>query len=1748
MLSSVRMRGVVAAALSGAVVAAGLVTAQTASGAMPEGVQPRASAYPTTTYAVIKTVAVGDGPTSVAVDHADDTVYVTNLNSRTLSVINGRNPDDSGSVGVGIYAFSLALNEQDDTVYVGTGSDLISANMVYVVSGRTRTWDDTIFLPSYRIYSLAVDQTDDTLYVPQAAGNLITAISGRSKDDSVTRPLGVSQPLGVAVDSLDDSVYVVSKYTPGLPNPVDPGMFVGLNGRSLDDSGISPGPLGSQPWEVAVHPLDDSVFVTNNAGNSLSIVNGRTRAVVGAPVSLSNAGTQPWDLAVNGTGDTVFIAMGGGNRLALVNALTGSLLDDSLSVGTTPTGVATDDSSPNAGLVYVANQASDNLSIIGRATTTPSPSTGLAGATVTLSVSVPGVSYLMDANTIQTVLFNGSPVTASRVAGQNQWTFTVPAGTVGSTVDIEVRYQGGLWASAGTFTYSNPTPPVPPTPTTPPGPPQNVTAVPGNGSAVVSWLPPASSGTSSVTSYRVVAQPGGRECVRTVASGGSSGRSVVTPKEAAFSCVVNGLTNGTAYTFTVYAISSAGTGPAGGPSSPVTPNQDATLTFTTPGIYQCTVNGPVTYAVDGAPGGAGSGQQGNEYAGKTGNGGTGGAGATISGRMNASGEKTIYATVGAAGLIGDITANTGGGGGGYSSLSLQPTTSPLVIAGGGGGGNFRNRFLNDNVKGGDANASLTPGAGAGGGNATTPVSVGQPGGTLDRPGLGGARSNGSKPGGNGGAPGATGGNAAGTGGGGGGGGGAGFGAAGGRGNADGAPNGWTPGPGAYGGGGGAGFDGGGGGGGWAGGGGGAGFGRVGTTGTQYGGGGGGGSSLLIESSAAATTAGITGMTEQAGTGSTAARVTISGNAVCRAQIVYKGNGNTSGTVPSDSNWYALGSTASVAAGTGLEKEGLSFAGWSTTQFGPVNYGAGQSIGPITGSITLWAVYAAGKTVTFNANGGSGTMLPQVSAGPTPLKLNTFIAPQSTLNFSGWNTAANGSGTAYADGATYSFASNLTLYAQWRPNLVTYTTPGYYMCTVVGGPQGGDGAEPVNPPKETVYFTVNGGKGGAGNVGTSLGRPLTPNPGGLGASVGGSFDVAAGTQVYLTIGTNGLDATPVAGGGSTAGGGGGYSAISLGLTRDPVVIAGGGGGGSSFDASSESPGAPGGDADPTNTKSGGGNGGAAGSAGELGGTRSTAGEGGPADSSNPTGRGGDGGTPGTSGSAASAAGMAGGGGGGFGATGGAGSAPGYTGTTWSPAAGAYGAGGGGGTDGGGGGGGYAGAGGGTSGGLYGAGGGGGGSSLLASATTAPGVVNMVDGALAANSSAPSISFANLACSFSIVYLGNGNTEGTVPASPQWVRPRSRPTAATGEGLKKGSSVFLGWSTSQFGSVVYAPGAQISPPTAPLTLWAVYGPAAQKTVTFQANGGSGTMAAQKASAAAALDWNTFTKDSSSFVGWNTAADGSGTSFANGSVYSFASDVTLYAQWIAEPVPAPEPLPEPLEPGEITVVIDGKPEPIVEIPFPANNGITIDDTHWTMTLEGLGNGGKPLQLNAEGVLVLEAERDARTTGTGFLANSEVGLYLDPQVEGQTGGLPTVDLGMVPVGIDGTFNGTKPLPANIKPGVHVLQAVGFGPQGQRRVLSIGLLVVPWITLDQGTRVAEGRHDRIRTTGSTGGIDPGVRLTPWIRYVGQKDFKKGIANIVVQADGTFRWTRQIKKSKGLTGYVSWQTTYSNQVFWPKVR
>jgi uncharacterized repeat protein (TIGR02543 family) len=116
------------------------------------------------------------------------------------------------------------------------------------------------------------------------------------------------------------------------------------------------------------------------------------------------------------------------------------------------------------------------------------------------------------------------------------------------------------------------------------------------------------------------------------------------------------------------------------------------------------------------------------------------------------------------------------------------------------------------------------------------------------------------------------------------------------------------------------------------------------------------------------------------------------------------------------------------------RDGYTFDGWYTEANGGGNPFTATSA--VTGDITVyakWTVNTPGQyTVTYHANGASGT---PPAAQPVSAGSSVTIAGQEGLSytdyvFSGWNTSADGTGTMYNEGDSFTPAANLTLFARW----------------------------------------------------------------------------------------------------------------------------------------------------------------------------------------------------------------------------------------------------------------------------------------------------------------------------------------------------------------------------------------------------------------------------------------------------------------------------------------------------------------------------------------------------------------------------------------------------------------------------------------------------------------------------------------------------------------------------------------------
>ena len=109
----------------------------------------------------------------------------------------------------------------------------------------------------------------------------------------------------------------------------------------------------------------------------------------------------------------------------------------------------------------------------------------------------------------------------------------------------------------------------------------------------------------------------------------------------------------------------------------------------------------------------------------------------------------------------------------------------------------------------------------------------------------------------------------------------------------------------------------------------------------------------------------------------------------------------------------------------------------TTSFDSLDVNPGNNYGNIYNGLAVRCVMDGTVVIDFDGNDSDGGEmgLQGIAAGQSD-RLNTNQFTRTGAQFVGWNTAANGSGTSYADGANYSVSDNpgsywVTLYAQWE---------------------------------------------------------------------------------------------------------------------------------------------------------------------------------------------------------------------------------------------------------------------------------------------------------------------------------------------------------------------------------------------------------------------------------------------------------------------------------------------------------------------------------------------------------------------------------------------------------------------------------------------------------------------------------------------------------------------------------------------
>lgn len=192
------------------------------------------------------------------------------------------------------------------------------------------------------------------------------------------------------------------------------------------------------------------------------------------------------------------------------------------------------------------------------------------------------------------------------------------------------------------------------------------------------------------------------------------------------------------------------------------------------------------------------------------------------------------------------------------------------------------------------------------------------------------------------------------------------------------------------------------------------------------------------------------------------------------------------------------------------------------------YGSGIYSGSSSTAKTTVTIPAkTSYTVSYDANGGSGAPQNQTKWYGDTLKLSTTVPTRALYSFTGWNTEADGSGTAYASGANYTSNAALTLYAQWSLNYALPTITGFNVirCTSESGyPASEEGTRgkvtfgwQFDSAASSGTYLIEYRAVGSSTYATALSGNLSSNSGTLAYTLlNPTFDVQTSYQIRLTV--------------------------------------------------------------------------------------------------------------------------------------------------------------------------------------------------------------------------------------------------------------------------------------------------------------------------------------------------------------------------------------------------------------------------------------------------------------------------------------------------------------------------------------------------------------------------------------------------------------------------------------------------------
>ncbi len=288
-------------------------------------------------------------PEGLAFDSRNGDLYVANLNSGNVTIVDGATDTVTGTVQVSSSTngpTAVVYDSENGCVYVGGAYQYANNQgtiVVAVINGSTNTVVRWIPV-GYGFVSMAFDTGNGRIY--GVAGSNVTMIDGTTDSVVGAIPVG-SLPMGIAYDDANGYLYVPnSDYRDNNVTVID----------GTTDTVVGSIPVGSSPHAVAYDSANGRVYVANGGSANVTVIDGSMDRVVGS----ISVGVGPDGVVYDSGNGNVYVANAGPGSVTVINGTSDTVVASVL-VGSGPQAMAYDSQN---GRVYVAMINLGDLAVI----------------------------------------------------------------------------------------------------------------------------------------------------------------------------------------------------------------------------------------------------------------------------------------------------------------------------------------------------------------------------------------------------------------------------------------------------------------------------------------------------------------------------------------------------------------------------------------------------------------------------------------------------------------------------------------------------------------------------------------------------------------------------------------------------------------------------------------------------------------------------------------------------------------------------------------------------------------------------------------------------------------------------------------------------------------------------------------------------------------------------------------------------------------------------------------------------------------------------------------------------------------------------------------------------------------------------------------------------------------------------------------------------------------------------------------